>query len=74
MNSFPALPDEQQKTVAAAFQQPLASNAASDESHQLPGPATYVIDNNGVIRAAYAEKDYTKRMEPEDLILALNAL
>jgi peroxiredoxin len=48
--------------------------ANGDESHQLPVPATCVIDNNGVIRAAYVEKDYTKRMEPEDVILALNAL
>ena len=48
--------------------------ANGDESHQLPVPATYVIDNSGVIRAAYVEKDYTKRMEPEDIILALKTL
>ena len=48
--------------------------ANGDESHQLPVPATYVIDSSGVIRAAYVEKDYTKRMEPEDIIVALQAL
>lgn len=48
--------------------------ANGDESHQLPVPATYVIDSSGVIRAAYVEKDYTKRMEPEDIVLALKAL
>lgn len=40
----------------------------------LPVPATFVIDGNGVIRAAFAEVDYRKRMEPTAIIAALNAL
>ncbi len=48
--------------------------ANGDSSHQLPVPATYVIDRAGIIRSAYVEKDYTKRMEPEDIISALQRL
>jgi peroxiredoxin len=46
-----------------------ASNG--DDSWELPVPATYVIDSNGVARAAHADKDYTKRMEPEQILAAL---
>jgi peroxiredoxin len=48
--------------------------ANGDDSHTLPVPATYVVDTNGTIRAAYIEKDYTKRMEPAAIIDALNQL
>ncbi len=47
--------------------------ANGDDSYQLPVPATYVIDRNGIIQAAYVDKDYTKRMEPEAIIEALKA-
>ncbi len=40
----------------------------------LPVPATYVIDRQGVIRAAFADTDYRKRMEPADILAALEAL
>ncbi len=45
-----------------------------DETFELPVPATYVIDQNGVIRAGHVDKDYTKRMEPADIVAALKAL
>lgn len=48
--------------------------ANGDESYELPVPATYVIARSGEIRAAYVNKDYTKRMEPADIIAALDAL
>ncbi|MFQ5643838.1 MAG: peroxiredoxin-like family protein [Thiogranum sp.] len=48
--------------------------ANGDDSHELPVPATYVIDRNGTIQAAHIEKDYTKRMEPEAIVAALKAL
>ncbi len=37
----------------------------------LPIPGTFVIDEEGVIRAAFADTDYKKRMEPGDIIKAL---
>jgi peroxiredoxin len=43
-----------------------------DDSWELPVPATYIIDTNGVVRAAFIDKDYTKRMEPDDIIAALD--
>ncbi|MDX2456380.1 MAG: peroxiredoxin-like family protein [Gammaproteobacteria bacterium] len=46
-----------------------ASNG--DNSWELPVPATYVIDSNSVVRAAHVDKDYTKRMEPEQILTAL---
>ena len=45
-----------------------------DETFELPVPATYVIDQNGVIRAGHVDKDYTKRMEPADIVAALKTL
>ena len=45
-----------------------------DDSWEIPIPATYVVDKQGVIRAAYVNKDYTQRMEPADIISALKKL
>lgn len=45
-----------------------------DESYSLPIPATYIIDKNGRITAHHINKDYTQRMEPEDIIIALENL
>lgn len=49
-----------------------ASNG--DDSWELPVPAAYVIDTNGVARAAHADKDYTKRMEPEEILAVLRTI
>ena len=48
--------------------------ANQDESWQLPVPATYVIAPDRVIRAAHVDKNYTTRMEPEDILDALRSL
>ena len=45
-----------------------------DASYQLPLPATYVIDRQGIIRAAYVDKNYTQRMEPEQILAILATL
>jgi peroxiredoxin len=34
----------------------------------LPIPATFVIDQDGVVRAAFVELDYTIRQEPSDIL------
>lgn len=47
--------------------------ANGDDSFELPIPATYVIATDGVVKAAHVNKDYTKRMEPADIITALAA-
>lgn len=40
----------------------------------LPVPGTFVIDRTGIVRARHADTDYTKRMEPADIVKALKAL
>lgn len=45
-----------------------------DDSYELPVPATYVIDRDGNIIAAYVERDYTRRMEPADIVAVLETL
>ncbi|OZB96244.1 peroxiredoxin-like family protein [Paenibacillus sp. XY044] len=39
-----------------------------DDSWELPVPATYVIDPQGVIRFASVDPDYRTRAEPEDVV------
>jgi peroxiredoxin len=45
-----------------------------DASWTLPIPARFVIDWNGIIRAAQSDPDYTTRPEPSDALDALRAL
>ena len=42
--------------------------------YELPVPGTFVIDRHGFVRAAFADTDYKRRMEPADIITALRAL
>jgi peroxiredoxin len=44
----------------------------ADGSWQLPVPATFVIDGAGVVRAAHVSADYRTRMEPADIMAALD--
>lgn len=41
---------------------------------ELPAPATFVIDRDGVIRYAFADWDYRKRADIDEVIAALRAL
>ncbi|MBL9141249.1 MAG: AhpC/TSA family protein [Phycisphaerae bacterium] len=41
---------------------------------ELPAPATYIIDRDGVIRWVYADWDYKKRADPDDVIAAMKAI
>ncbi|MGB8524883.1 MAG: peroxiredoxin-like family protein [Candidatus Acidiferrales bacterium] len=46
-----------------------------EDSYELPVPATYVIDTNGVIRFAHVDVDYmTGRAEPGEVISTLKAI
>jgi peroxiredoxin len=42
-----------------------------DGRYELPVPGTFVIDGDGMIRAAFADTDYKERMEPADILRAL---
>jgi len=45
-----------------------------DESWELPIPATFVIDTDGIIVHAQADPDYTVRPEPADIVAAIPCL
>ncbi|AUO09499.1 alkyl hydroperoxide reductase [Paenibacillus jamilae] len=45
-----------------------------DSTWELPVPATYVIDSEGMIRARVADADYKKRMEPAEVLQILRSL
>jgi peroxiredoxin len=40
----------------------------------LPAPGTFVVDRGGVIRYAWADWDYTKRADPDEVIAAVRAV
>lgn len=41
---------------------------------ELPLAATFVIDQAGIIQAAYADADYVKRMEPSEILATLKRI
>lgn len=41
---------------------------------ELPVPATYVLDRQGVVRAGVADPDHTVRMEIEEILATLEAI
>lgn len=45
-----------------------------DESHVLPVPATFLVDGKGVVRKAFIDPDYTKRLEPQTILAWIDAL
>ena len=48
--------------------------ANGDDTWELPLPATYVVDAGGTIRGGFLDNDYTKRMEPSDIVSVLRSL
>lgn len=48
--------------------------ANGDETFELPLPATYVVDRDRKIRMAFVDVDYTKRVDPEEVIAVLAQL
>lgn len=40
----------------------------------LPAPGTFVVDRKGVIRYAFADWDYTKRADPDEVISVVRSL
>jgi peroxiredoxin len=43
----------------------------ADGSRELPVPATFLLDGKGAIRLAHVDVDYTRRLDPDDVIEAL---
>ena len=45
-----------------------------DDSFELPLTATYIIDKNQIIRFAFVDTDYTRRMEPEEIVAVMQEM
>ena len=45
-----------------------------DESWELPMPGTFVIALDRTVQLAYVEADYTRRLEPEEILDCLQQL
>jgi peroxiredoxin len=48
--------------------------ANGDECYELPIAATCVIGSDGIITHAFVDTDYTKRMEPENVVQVLRKM
>lgn len=46
----------------------------SDDSYVLPVPATFLVDEKGIIRNSFIDPDYTKRLEPETALAWIDAM
>jgi peroxiredoxin len=66
-------PEDLQDVHTNVFRLDLPHHTAN-RSWQLPIPASFVIDRDGVVRAAHVSADYRTRMEPADIIAALDDL
>lgn len=64
------VPDYQQELFKTVFINLPFING--DESWTLPLPATFLIGEDGVIRYAFADPDYTLRAEPSQVLQSLN--
>jgi len=45
-----------------------------DSTFELPIPATYVVTPNGKIAHSFINVDYTQRLDPREILTALNNL
>lgn len=45
-----------------------------NDKAELPIPATYIIDQKGIIRYAFVNPDYKKRANPEEVVMQLTKL
>lgn len=50
------------------------SSFNGDESWELPVPATFVIGRDGAVALAFVDPDYRKRLEPAEILAALDGL
>ena len=56
------------------FGHPLDLFNGPDGAQHLPVPATFLVDGKGVIRLAHVDVDYTRRLDPDDVITTLRQL
>jgi peroxiredoxin len=64
------LPDDLLDTYKA-FHHGLTDMNGEEGATELPVPATFLVDRSGMIRLAFIDEDYTKRLDPEEILGAL---
>lgn len=62
--------DEEMQALYSKFGIDLIKTQGN-ENHELPVPATYVVDSDGTIILSHVNIDYTTRLEPEDVLEVL---
>jgi peroxiredoxin len=65
---------EQLRELYRQFGHPLDLFNGPDGAQHLPVPATFLIDRKGVIQLAHVDIDYTRRLDPDDVITKLRKL
>jgi peroxiredoxin len=50
------------------------STSQGNKNYELPVPATYIIDKNGIIMLSHVDTDYTNRLDPSEVIKCLKAM
>jgi peroxiredoxin len=66
-------PPDLMELYRAGFKNDLPSRHGT-AAWELPIPATYVIERTGIIRLAFVDPDYTRRLEPEEIVRTLRTL
>ena len=52
----------------------LKDHIAAFTAAELPTPGTFVLDRSGVVRLAHVDPDYTRRLEPAAILMALRGI
>lgn len=67
------VPSYLQELMSNQFKMDLAEYNATDR-WILPIPSTFMIDESGIVRSAYVNPDFMKRLAPEDILDELRKL
>ena len=67
------LPPDLKELYQHGFKNDLAARNGITE-YELPIPATFIIDRRGIIRLAFVDPDYTKRLEPAEVVRVVQGL
>ena len=46
----------------------------ADQAYELPLPGTFIVAPDGTIRFAFIDCDYTRRLEPEEIVNQLRQI
>jgi peroxiredoxin len=62
---------EKLQNLYRQFGHPLDLFNGSKGAQHLPIPATFLVDGKGVVRLAHINADYTRQLDPDDVITAV---